>query len=279
MGIPVDPVLQDAFRRARTVSLNGQMLRLTPDDVTTLDSSKLLPTWKPGLLTPHMEVVYRRDHDCTALHVKEWGLQDKYGPRTQRWSSGIYAGGVRFPPYCVACLRPAQRFEVVQVLHGKDVAVGRQQISTDSQEEAERISHAWLWDRYWFAVPYCGEHGLKSKAMSIKFGGSEFTFGFVQPEYGKEFAELNRLRAVWRSKAFLVKTKLLYPFLLAASGLSAFSGLLLTLRGLKGGLGKAPALPTDVPVGISLIVIAVVVGVVVIRLFLRAEAESDALES
>ncbi|MBN2347464.1 MAG: hypothetical protein JXJ22_01420 [Bacteroidales bacterium] len=279
MTIFIDPVLQDIFKKTKTICFNSQNIRLTPDGVTNFDYSGLFPpAWKPRFYAPHLEVIYKKDYDCKPLDVKEWGFKDRYTNKIQRWSSGIYTSGMQFPQYCVDCMKPATHHEVVQLIDAKNIALGKYTIPVDSQKEANRINEAYITDRYWFAVPYCKDHGLRSKAVFIKYGGEQFRFGFSNPEYGKEFARINRLKAVWRTKQFLFRTKFLYPFLLIFSGLSVFTGFLFALRGFKGGMGKATAQPTDIPVGISVIVIAIIVIIWVIRLLLVSEKTTEAVE-
>lgn len=264
--------VKEVFSQAKSIRFNNQTIRLTPEEVTTFDDSGIIPPpWKQGLLTAHYETIYNKDNQCSKIHEKSWTFKEEYTNKSQQWTAGIYTCGAKFPELCVACMKPLDNYEVVELLESKNISTGKFTIPGTTQREADRISYASFWDRFWIPVPFCREHSLKSKAIFIRKGGDEFTFRFKNKQYGELFAELNKLKGFWRTKSNLFTYKVLFPFLFILSGLGIFSGILLSIRGFNGQLGKAIATPTDIPVGIILVVFPLIMIIIIARRMLNFE--------
>ena len=198
--------IHEIFAKTKSILFNNQIIRLTPEEVTTLDDSGIMaPPWKSGLLSERYETICLKGNQSNTIHVQSWTMQDKYTSNTQHWTEGVYTCSAKFPELCVACMKPFDHYEVVELCESKNISTGKQTIPGTTQKEADRISYAFLWDRFWIPVPFCKEHTLKSKAIHIRKGGDEFTFGFIYKEYGESFVELNNLKGFWRTKTLLIK--------------------------------------------------------------------------
>ena len=254
------PIIREVFNQAKTKLFSNQLITLTPDTVTKIKESGF---GKPGVLVPRYDFTIPPKTGSIEILKLHWGWKYDYTNEVKKWTSGIYQGSMNFPPSCVCCMEKATRHEVIQLNVAKEI-IGKAQIPGVTQKEADIIFDAWFYDRYWYAIPYCDNHGLKSKAVAFKVNAAKrFEFGFTNPEYGKLFGEINDIKGEWFTKKQRVINKIIGPVVGSLCGFSIFSGILLLIRGCRGKFDGVLKTPADIPIGISLIV-----GCIIIIFFL-----------
>lgn len=163
-------------------------LRLTPTGIRRLEAAP-----KPKLLQERC-VVRLPDLENFAhpIDVESW--KDRYSNRVS--ITGIYDGNLKFPKLCCSCLEPATRYELVEV-GVRSNNPGRLALYGVDRETAERMFAALREKRFWYAIPYCKEHGLHSGSIEIDMTGLGPKLLFTNKEFAKQFCELNGLKGKW----------------------------------------------------------------------------------
>ncbi len=257
------PLVKEASKKLKPKLFNTQLLKLTPDQVTRISESGSKKKIKiPGLFSPRYEYSIHPENNAIAITTQNWGWKWQYRPEIEKWTTGIYQGGVHFPLCCVVCMKPVKKHELVELSVLKKT-IGKIQIQNVTQQEADLMFEAWWNDRYWYPIPFCKDHNLQSGALALK-NGNIFKFGFSNPEYGKEFGKLNQLKGGWFSSKDRFRVKFLMPFLITVGFFTTFTGGLLAYRGAKGQFGKAAKTAADLPVGIALCIAGLALAVVML---------------
>ena len=71
------------------------------------------------------------------------------------------------------------------------------ELEDDFKGKWSMISTAIANDRYWYAIPFCDEHDWTDGHVVVDNIGHFSVKGFVNPEYAKQFAELNGYKTHW----------------------------------------------------------------------------------
>ncbi len=263
----VHPLIKEALSEAKTKLFNGQLINLRPKHVISTDDTGMSGTFKnPSPFSPRYEYMVNPKQGSIVLTKQNWVWKWKYENKIEKWNTGIYQSGLDFPEFCVCCMKPVEKYEIMQLsVHVHSIA--RAVIPNATQKEANLIGEAWFRDRYWQLVPFCGEHGLESRCLSVREKTPDrFVIGFLNAKYGAAFGEKNGLAGKWFSKSQLFIMKFLVPIMGFLVFCSVVFGGLLTYRGLAGKMGDAVKTASDVPVGISLLVGGIALGVYTIIL-------------
>lgn len=189
--------IQQALAKVPAVNLSGVLrglVYLTPPDVKQ--------TGKVGWVE-HWEFVIDPRVNSSLLAPQA----------TLNWSQGIFLGGVTFPEVCCKCMEPATYFELAEAGIRTRTWSGRVVFPGKEQEEVDRILAAYKYTRFWYAVPFCQKHGLKSRAVHIHSSASmpktdddwKMILDFSNPEYGRQFAQINGLEGIWIDRPVLLK--------------------------------------------------------------------------
>ena len=201
----INPNIQRAFDGVETQVMQGIIrgaLLLTPSSVSRVTEDKH-STRKLGLLQPRCEFKFDPSVGSITLHSNIY----RDSQTSKETAVGIHQGGLEFPHYCCECMKPAKRHDVVElsVLDRPDVAVN---ISGVSKEGLEKIAAAMHYNRYWYAVPFCDEHNLFSRAVGFQVADNKLVFKFANLEYGKQFGKQNDMETKWMDES-VMKLKLL----------------------------------------------------------------------
>jgi hypothetical protein len=86
------------------------VLLLTPSMVRRVTQDKR-STRKPGLLQPRCEFKFDPSVGRLTLYSDTW----KRSATSENIVLGIHQGGLRLPDYCCQCLKPAERYFVVEL--------------------------------------------------------------------------------------------------------------------------------------------------------------------
>ena len=264
--------INNAFSKSRTVLFMNNLIRLTPDEVTSFEHNGVFPAaWSPTFVKPRFETVYHSVKPGKGLHEISWSIPDKYTSDVTNWTSGIYQSNIKFPEKCVVCQSNVEHFHIAELVEAKDAYFGKYTINVDSQKEADLINFAFKTDRFWFAVPFCKDHNFNSKGIIIRKRAKKFVFGFTNKTYGEQFAAMNNLNGFWRSGSNLFLYKFLFPFLAITSLIGIFFGVLMLVRGYKGSFGEAMATDLDIPIGYSSIIVFLIVLIIALVKIIRSE--------
>jgi hypothetical protein len=113
--------------------------------------------------------------------------------------SGLYLGGDKYPEMCCICCKPVTRYwfyqEIKHAYNTNDIE--KFELEDDFKDKWSMISKAIANDRYWYAIPFCDEHDWTDGPVVADYIGHFNVKGFVNPEYGKQFAELNGYKIHW----------------------------------------------------------------------------------
>jgi hypothetical protein len=113
--------------------------------------------------------------------------------------SGLYLGGDNYPEMCCICCKPVTRYWFYEknkhVYNTNDIE--EFELEDDFKDKWSIISRAIANDRYWYAIPFCDEHDWTDGHMVVDNIGHFSVKGFVNPEYGKQFADLNGYKTHW----------------------------------------------------------------------------------
>jgi hypothetical protein len=168
-----------ALLQMQPINLGGVaqgMLWLTPSDVQRVPELRKGPHWE-FTLTPL----------DTAKQV---------APHNH----GVYLGGDPFPPVCADCGSPATRVGLLEV--GLPVQSLSSKLRVSTKADAQKVFQALRDKRIWYAVPFCAQHSLGSKSISMSDGHNvdktwKVTTKIADPDFGRGFGELNELKGVW----------------------------------------------------------------------------------
>jgi hypothetical protein len=217
--------IKDAFLKAIPQKLEGHIsgpVLLTPPTVNRLRDWSQYRSF--GFFVPHSEFSWNPLWKSTTL--EKWDWTDEYGKTV---TSGIYQGGIEFPEFCCKCMLPATHYEVAELRVTQ--FSGGFTLPRGDQRTADLISDAVFCNRYWFAIPFCNEHSLKSRAIDFENSDRGIIFQFANKEYSKLFNELNKLEGVWLNRSSLVARALfklsmfIASFIIIIGGLIIYNGL------------------------------------------------------
>ena len=79
--------------------------------------------------------------------------------------AGILIGSLSFPDSCCKCMAPVTRYEIVEGRIPTRTWTGRAAFPVKTQKEADHIARDAQYTRFWYPIPYCDKHNLKSKAL------------------------------------------------------------------------------------------------------------------
>lgn len=131
------------------------------------------------------------------------------------YNHGIFLGRLVFPCSCCKCMRDTTHFTLIEAgirvvqwpvltshkttIYGygwgdifrgeyfRDLFAGPRGRQTKDQ----RIANALTEQRYWYTVPFCSDHNLKSEAIAINGKMGEIGLHFANRAYGELFAQHN----------------------------------------------------------------------------------------
>jgi hypothetical protein len=165
--------LKEAFEQTEKISFRGKTIFKTPLTVkSTLRESvfnKIVGgpliqgsvKWKPSIHTPRVEYLISATEYIESL------------------GSDISYSRLDFPDSCCKCMSSVTHYELVE-LCSKQI-LGK--------------------TRIWYAIPFCKEHNLESKAITIDIKGSanneKVVIDFTNKEYGRLFGERNSMVGSW----------------------------------------------------------------------------------
>ncbi len=255
---PQDPaqLIRATYQRCETRRAGGAWTgihRLTPAEVTLVGYGERYG--KPGLLEEQGQVKVNVRAGAVAFQTTSWdgGI-----------TTGIYAGGLKFPEFCCTCVKPALRHELVEILAHKH---GGALTSMGDAETAGRLINAMQNDRFWFAIPFCNEHGLDSGSIGFDTGNpavDKVTLGFTNREYAKRLCELNGLSGVWLDRTSMIARNVVVWIALSSPSVTLFSGASI-LNEVRGDGEPFVSMPT----GIGLLIGSVLAFVVSLRHWIK----------
>jgi hypothetical protein len=121
----------------------------------------------------------------------------------------IYHSGLEFPDYCVTCMKPAEKYALAETTLTYK-SRGKFEVQ-ERQEQANKIYDALFSRRYWYAIPYCHEHGSASQSISFSNVVEIETYAvrpdipqyisFNNLEYASLFMKTNHLTGVWADRS------------------------------------------------------------------------------
>jgi len=210
----------EALKKVTPIKLEGQyraQVSLTPHVVKKISNYE--GGYKPpSFLTPRCEFKCKPAKNSEAFENIKW--------TNIPVTTGIYRGGLNFPEFCCICMRPVEKYEVIQL--GITKRGGTLQLPFTDREQAELISDAIFLDRFWYTIPFCNEDSLGSEGISFKETDTHFIIGFINREYGKLFGELNKMEGMWINKSTIL-ARTLFKFRLVISIFAILMGALFTL--------------------------------------------------
>ena len=131
--------LKEAFQQAEETTVRGKTIHETPSIVKSSLKGSLVnrilgapiiqgsPRWKPSINTPRVEFLISASNF------------------TESFCPSISYSTLDFPDSCCKCMASATHFELVELC---------------SKEFSGKT-------RIWYAIPFCKEHDLESKAITI----------------------------------------------------------------------------------------------------------------
>jgi hypothetical protein len=200
------PSIERAFDIADTQFIRGivnSKVLLTPSTVKrVIDNPRT--TRKLGILQPQFQFKFDPKFYCVTLDP---GICYKDSQTEKLTFIGLHQGNLEFPDYCCQCMKPAKRYEVVE-LPVFDHPEKHVEYKGASKEVLERMIKALHYNRYWFAIPFCDEHDLLSGAIGFEVNDKKLALKFANLEYAKQFGKKNGITVKWMD-ASVMKVRLL----------------------------------------------------------------------
>ena len=254
--------IQKAFGKMDMVSTTGVYagtVWLTPPDVMgVLNEKKDL--WKSEAFEPRSE--FRLYPEINSIPIKKWTWEVE----GENVTVGVYQGGIKFPDVCCQCTKKKEKEELVEV--GILAHSGSFQTYDQSQETVDKVTDAIFMKRYWYAIPFCKDHGLKSRCIHIEDSNEAlspglFIFGFTNREFSRLFKELNSEKGRWLDKNNL-RNKTFSYFLGMFFFICFMGGLVTTGLNIQGN----PS-PLSLPLSTTLMIVGILGIANAIRLYMK----------
>lgn len=225
--------LKEAFEQTEKISFQGKQFFKAPSIVkSTLKPSTInrivgFPLfagsvkWKSSINTPRVEYIM-----SATEYIEFLGYNISYSR-------------LDFPDSCCKCMGVVTHYELGE-LCSKDL-LGK--------------------TRTWYAIPFCKEHNLESKAITIDIKGSsnneKVVIHFTNKEYGRLFGKLNSIVGSWLTPT-VIKARVLAPIGLFLGAMMIMLGSVLLYDNLVGfearrEKGLSPA--TDLPISLLIVVV------------------------
>ena len=236
------PEIKEAFSSAKRQRLTGRAnasVILTPSSVTRFQGESWLKliimggaSWKPKFMETRYQFIIDPKQGAIDLRSGSWKTDyDK-----QKISVGLYQGGIKFPEICCKCGRPHNHKEIVEYCTAAGVP-GKYRFEDKIDKETNiLISTAIFSNRFWYAIPFCENHGLNSRCINIWDDpiSDKIIIDFTNKDFAKRVGELNKIN---HSESSILHR--LSPFI-------GFAGILMMMPGginlflkFKGGESKA----------------------------------------
>jgi len=182
--------------------------------------------WKPSIQTPRIEYAIPATESVELL------------------GGNISYSNLNFPDSCCKCMNSTSHFELVELV---------------SKEIGGKT-------RTWFAIPFCEEHKLESKAISIDIKGQikeKVVMHFTNIEYGGLFGEQNSITGYLLTPKTM-KSRVYAPIaIFFAVAMFSFGILFLydNLVGFDARLEKGMAAMTSLPISLLFFIIGAVITI------------------
>jgi len=174
-------------RKLETVRVDsGIVLKLSPSSVKKKTKS-------PSLLLSHARFKKKLEKKSfPLLREHAFTYTDK-----SSFSVNLYDGGINFPDLCPVTLKPASRYEILEIALGK-FSKGYA-LSLDpglSKKKKDRILTAYFCDRFWYIIPFSENHGIKDRAIHLKYD-EELKIFIKNRKYAELFEKSSGLKGRW----------------------------------------------------------------------------------
>jgi len=230
--------LKEAFEQTEEISVQGKTIFQTPSIVeSTLKPAFInrvigfsliqgFARWKPSIKTPRIEFIIGASENVELL------------------GANISYSNLDFPYSCCKCMGSASHFELVELV---------------SKEIGGKT-------RTWFAIPFCEEHNLESKAISIDIKGQnseKVVMQFTNRKYGLLFGERNAITG-YRITSKTMRTRAYTPVGIFSGAAMIFFGSIFlfdNLVGFEARIEKGLGSLTPLPISLSVFIVGIVLTI------------------
>jgi hypothetical protein len=167
----------------------SSVIRFTKDNIQKLSTHEFTERYVfHEVVDSHEDLMAELFSSWSSLSFKDHEKHEKVG---------LYISNIKFPNACCVCNQPPTHPEFVEL---KESAFGyytpnsiRRHPDLD-EETNELLSDAKIYNRYWYAIPFCDEHSLEDKA--IRFSENQI-IGFTNREFATNFGKINSIEGHW----------------------------------------------------------------------------------
>jgi hypothetical protein len=162
-----------------------------------LSPGTLNTTKSPFFWQPYARFKTAINEKARSLDSQVWTTQGK------NVTVHVFDGGIRFPELCPVTLGPVDRYDIVEVPIGRTAVRGQ---TNTNPERARRIGIAIGCDRYWYALPFSENHGVKDRAIHFHIApDGKLMILMRNKDYAIQFGRSMGLKGVWFSAKHILK--------------------------------------------------------------------------